>query len=206
MQTAISKHLTMNTHDDPHDPVEEPDKGEQWTRADVIEAIIAVLAFVAVVLNAGLWYSQQSNFRRQTRAWVGLTGGLSINIRANETGRITLTVKNTGPTPALNTSIQFWHDVKARGQAVSFQVPAPLPMASRSVIFPGETRVANINVVRDFTPQEIGRLTSGDITIYVLGRITYEDVFDRSHTTDLCLFIREDLVRDGYCDQYNAAN
>jgi hypothetical protein len=50
-------------------------------------------------------------------------------------------------------------------------------------IMPGETYNASAILAEPVTPETAAAVERGDLRVYLLGRVEYEDVFRRSHTT-----------------------
>jgi hypothetical protein len=182
------------------------EQAAKWTRLEgashwavIIGSVIGALTIF--ILVESIRSTTHAN-RIEQRAWVSPIGNQLVTLRARQMGRITTVFSNSGQTPALNVVTQVWHDVKGIGQQIAFNQP-PLPKdASRSVLAPDSEITHDVIVYDTVTPNEIGVLQAGYGIIYILGRVTYDDVFGQSHWATFCLFVRPDLLRMGRCGQF----
>jgi len=53
---------------------------------------------------------------------------------------------------------------------------------------------------------DIANMNSGKFILYIAGKITYEDVFGRSHSTLFCQFLNPSLTVFNSCEHYNEAD
>ena len=83
--------------------IQEVGRREPWRRSDIIQAVGVASAILLLGLNAFLWFSQQSNFRNERRAWVGAIEGrmLAPEIAPGVIPSFEFILRNTGQTPAL---------------------------------------------------------------------------------------------------------
>jgi hypothetical protein len=56
------------------------------------------------------------------------------------------------------------------------------------------------------TESDIAALKSGDAVIYIFGKLSYDDVFGRTHHTTFGVYIGRDLKTVNTCQTYNEAD
>ena len=156
-------------------------------------------------------------FRLDQRAWVGPIE-MGINnppIRAGSTLVATVVLSNSGKTPALHlyalTSIYvFPKDVVLTPRYKVDKTDQP----SNSVIQPGMKEMITTLPVQSLSGSGAGVLSPGDFDdiqsgryiVYVYGKITYRDVFQREHTTKFCGFLNRNMTTLRACKTYNEAD
>lgn len=95
-------------------------------------------------------------------------------------------IRNTGATPALNMQASQHLDVVSvppTGVPHDFS-----PGSGRLVLGSNLARAIRVVGERPLTTEELQRVNSGKLRIYVTGTISYEDVFQRVHETEFCAF------------------
>jgi hypothetical protein len=143
--------------------------------------------------------------RTEQRAWVGIE-----DVKVTETSEgspigVTVWVRNTGKTPALNlknvTIIGRAYppdelsdtDFRLVDDGVDF---ARMP----GTLMPGAPVSVPVHTVYPMTAQRLDDIKSGREVLYVWGTIRYEDVFKRTHSTKFCVFAvpNVDLGKQGF--------
>jgi hypothetical protein len=156
-------------------------------------------------------------FRLDQRAWVGPIE-MGINDPPIRTGSrlvATVVLTNSGKTPALHlyalTSIYvFSKDVVLTPRYKVDKTDQP----SYSVLQPGMKELITTLPVETVSGSGAGVLSSGDFEdiqsgkyiVYVYGKITYRDVFQREHTTKFCGFLNRNMTTLRACKTYNEAD
>lgn len=145
--------------------------------------------------------------RLERRAWVGPTGRIDGRVDPVDQTRMRYDVyiSNTGFTPALDTTFQIGTRIRGTELGPVFDIP-PLPDdVGRAVVFPGSTMTSVIrtppltDAVRQGLQDEARKL-------YIVGRVSYEDIFGDPHTTEYCLVANRDLTSGAFCSDFNTAN
>jgi hypothetical protein len=129
--------------------------------------------------------------RLDQRAWVTTTTSqLAKPLVIGEKPLVTVSIINSGKTPALNVITGGDADISEELSDVNFNMPI-IRIKSKFVLGPGvtgKTTCEGLNPVVDQT--EIDDLKNGQrLRLYVRGVITYDDVFGRSHQTTFCAWI-----------------
>lgn len=149
-------------------------------------------------------------YRNDQRAWVGISGIQIPPLKPNE--QITVQV------PYINSGRSLALAVRTRSFATTSDVPirptefitahSSDPFRQPIVLFPGVPATSmSIVVPKDAATSLIGPVMAGYKHLYVLGEITYQDVFGRPHLTTFCGEYSpktpSNLVA---CGEYNTAN
>jgi hypothetical protein len=124
------------------------------------------------------------------RPWVGVDSVSVSPLRPYEKLSVTAMVRNTGRSPALNVAIVL-STSKAAGVAGSRPEFKECSGCPESALLPNSalTIDASINDAA-LTPGTINRLTTGEETIVLNGRIDYKDMAGQAHRTLVCLSYR----------------
>jgi hypothetical protein len=148
----------------------------------------------------------QDSFRDDQRAWIGILRVVPFSLKAGEPAKFSVIATNTGRTPAVHSHTYLTAQQIVKGTTLEFRYPSTPGVRSNSVVVPGGQVVLGPNKsTGPITKDEIDNITSGISTIYVYGRINYEDVFDRAHQTTFC-YVLTDTSTAIDCDQYNEAD
>jgi hypothetical protein len=161
----------------------------------VLAAFTTVLGAATIILARAtnrLVSGAQETAKRQLRAYVEAVPNNLVRHFASETLTISFKTKNTGLTPARN----------VRSYSIVGIMPIPLGIfnfppldetaltTSRTVIFPGRDFEQNSPGVL-LTDAQIDALgQSEDVGLYLISLILYEDFFDETHETRICVFTR----------------
>jgi hypothetical protein len=76
-------------------------------------------------------------------------------------------------------------------------------------MFPQATTIMMPKVVYAPTFKAIQAITRGTDILYLYGKITYTDTFNKAHETDFCVTLdatRQVFTSSKSCDPYNSAN
>jgi hypothetical protein len=161
-------------------------------------------------LDAGIEAS-----RNDQRAWVGPTSfalpecvqdNRPVFIAEGCEGRFGANVVNAGKTIA--------RKYTARVEAAIWPADAPfIPFyeevgaQSTSVIFPGMS-VTNYSggLMKGFNAAQVDGVKRGSVMVYFFGKLTYQDIFGKSHQTTFCVYVARDLRGLTGCSYYNEAD
>lgn len=161
-------------------------------------------------LNATL-----ENFRAEQRAWVGLKlitrGSLGIEgpfIQEGQKLDAKICILNSGKSLARKVKISMTaQDVPAGVDPIKKQRTSGFSnigvMQPEFMDFLTPPTIPAEGVA---TKSFIENITSGRKVIYLTGKITYEDTFQRPHFSTFCLQLRPDLSGFTACPFYNEAN
>jgi len=120
-----------------------------------------------------------------------------------------LQIKDTGKTPALDLSMLLPAEPPGRGLIRRFKfILAPL---NRGVLRSGGTLTGSLPLIKNpdmehaDVPNQatIDKMKSGDMRLFIFGRITYRHVFNVEHLANFCLYLCQDLNAFATCDVYN---
>jgi hypothetical protein len=151
--------------------------------------------------------------RNDQRAWVGQTdilppvftdGGKAVYFKDGERTRFTVFIVNSGKSPAKNVAQSTSY--RTLGSKIKFSPRYPGESDNRGVIQPGLRLALNPPETNRATRQMIETYASGENVLYLYGRITYDDIFDRPHQTTFCVYLLRDLANFTDCTTYNDAN
>jgi len=127
------------------------------------------------------------------RAWLSVTVAPYPNVHF-EVGKpldIRVTITNTGKTPALDVRSATYRTTINRRDSPSLTLPKPVytdkDYAMGGTVFPNSHTFGDL--VYLLTPEDVRRIDSMEVRIYVYGRIRYEDVFGSHHWVDFCTFL-----------------
>jgi hypothetical protein len=129
--------------------------------------------------------------RNEQRAWVGPTLWQPVNIAEKSDLQATVGLTNSGKTPALNVVVNHRYVPVRKGEELNpshdpDRIPLDEAKLTHSVIQPGALQ-REIGVFDDLpngaSADMVAKLKSGDVILYIYGRISYKDCFGRSHKT-----------------------
>jgi hypothetical protein len=155
-----------------------------WEKAAVVVALglLIVNIFLLHVTNKAATAAKDSvdlardNAHMDQRAWVAVSD-ISSNFRQDENWTVNLFFKNTGRTPAKNFVIWGAGEPVAKGQKpISEEIRLP----GRGVIAPDGIFHSNLSISGHYDWKAI------DLVIH--GRIDYDSVFGRGHSTKFCYY------------------
>jgi hypothetical protein len=149
----------------------------------------------------------RDTMRRDQRAWVGLLqmSGIPEKDKPYDVESI---LTNTGKTPAKKLVRLQRAIITARGTKFAPDYKAAMvdsPNPSVSILLPnqffrGTTRISEGKIL---LPTDIDSIEQGDKTIYVFGKVCYEDVFGKKHWERFCDFYDPRAKAYPACSEYN---
>ncbi|MEW6600932.1 MAG: hypothetical protein AB1499_08170 [Nitrospirota bacterium] len=161
------------------------------------------------------------NFRLEQRAWVGVEGVLppeykdgnkKIYVKSGQPMKTGVTIKNTGKTPALKiqsiVSMFYWMSNHKFVPTFDKQVKGA-ERPSTTVLQPGGTYILIAPPIPEegvINEADIANITNSRQILYIAGKITYEDVFNRQHSTFFCMYLTPTLTNFSHCNGHNEAN
>ena len=145
-------------------------------------AITAVATVLLAIVTGGLvWMARRqiTTTRAQLRAYVAVESG-QIRAVAGEPPKAQKTVRNYGQTPAYKFRL-----VGGLGMAESFEaLPPPTgdPRGTLGVLAPAGVFQWNMVAPVVLSAEAYGRLSAGQVTLFVYGEVYYEDAFGNRRT------------------------
>src|SRR5262249_23070812 len=148
------------------------------------------------------------------RAWIALgklDNARTVTVGGPESPEIMVPVKNYGKTPATAIVGVTVAEPVFRNSAPTFDYTKD-PWFRVGLIQPNIEHNTRLNPVRSrstgqpraITPDIAGALQTGDVLLYVHGRITYKDVFGYEHWVTFCESLRPPELKDwDLCDTNN---
>jgi hypothetical protein len=144
-----------------------------------------------IALNASINAS-----RTDQRAWASIKEiKLSKPLTVGRPAQISVTVINTGKTPALDTVLS---EVRIGPSETDRNRDLVVHDSEREVIAPNNTDTFFANATYD--DDSIRAILVGTIPIYIRGKFEYKDVFGATHTTAFCAYYPTDgsSIATGY--------
>jgi hypothetical protein len=170
-----------------------------------ITAVGAIAAIAYGMIAYGQWRDAHSNFLIDQRAWVGPTSVIQPEFKEPNSFSITTLIANTGKTPARNFRSKYSWNIILKDGPFQPNYDSLQGTLSNSVIFPNG-QLALISVPIRLDEANLNRVTvTGEAFLYVYGELTYDDIFQSTHTTHFCMFYDRSL-KPGTCSTYNDAN
>lgn len=156
-----------------------------WQLVDVSKE---TLSQSRTALNATI----QSSYRDQ-RAWVGVDS-ITGNVELGKPLIVTVQYRNTGKSPALKLITIASVEPVDKGKEPSFTYEPNLAgVLSSTVLQPNAIyrNILNAGGATNIAVTQVGydRIRSGDLVVFVYGKLTYEDIFSRSHRTTFCVYL-----------------
>jgi hypothetical protein len=163
-----------------------------WNVSDKIAAIAAGAAFLQFLALLATIRIMQKSAQRQLRAYVSGDPEFVVAFDESTPTSIRYAIRNVGQTPAL----------AMRQSAEIVLCPFPLPTGYQFspilsepsppiVLFPN-VPVIGVKESRLFSTAEIADIRNRIVKIYIIGRIEYQDVFRKRHSTTFCAGIDAD--------------
>jgi hypothetical protein len=141
------------------------------------------------------------------RAWVAPVEFPDPQIVPDTQVVLKAVVTNTGRTPALSVRTMTTTDTLPPGKPFKpiFE-DQPDQSKSLSVIMPNMRVVVSKTSAIEVTQAHIDILKSGGLRLFFYGKIDYDDIFGKPHTTTFCFLLKPSLKGAISCDTYNEAN
>jgi hypothetical protein len=146
--------------------------------------------------------------RIDQRAWVGPTGNVSLNLKPNEQVKFRIFLTNRGKTPALHLHSDMTGKSILTKTPITFTYPpfAPDALISESAVQPGEQFLMDSVGNPILEQSQIDAIKRGEVTLYIYGKLLYQDIFGEKHHTTFCYVIDRNLTDAKHCHQYNYAD
>jgi hypothetical protein len=142
--------------------------------------------------------------RRDQRAWVGAVRPLAPELKTGVKTHFGITLMNTGKTPARKAiSYVVARSVK-EGESLTISYPNPPPQKSVTILSPQMPMTTyDPNMTRTFTHDEVEDIKNKRVTVYLFGKVSYEDVSKQAHCLTFCYWLSSDLRLGHVCEIYN---
>lgn len=125
--------------------------------------------------------ASQNSFRLDQRAWIGPIDNPIIDWEAGKKFSVAIPVKNNGKTPGTNvTTVMALRALSQQKLPIFTDLDKPI---GHFVIQPGAVTYIKILSNGIINQADFDAIKSGDLTLWIYGRITYDDVFGRHHWT-----------------------
>lgn len=148
--------------------------------------------------------------RLDQRAWVGVPEAIDTKFNIDRPVETGVWIVNHGATPARNVYAQV--ALRSAMTAVGFKPVYPTRSTRSSVVVlqPGAKVRALINSATGdppfiLTTAILENIRAGSRTVWLHGRITYDDIFDHPHVTTFCFVVATTVDRFDVCGEYNDA-
>ena len=143
--------------------------------------------------------------RRDQRAWIAMVDIQGIP-EVGTMFSVNLVAQNSGKTFAKNLTMRAVIEIAQKGEEPDFSLEdsdAARKASPVSLLAPNADYVMDIELHKQTPPHEITQsdldgIRSGNLTIFVHGRMTYDDVFGCSHWTSFCTRLKPDLKYASY--------
>lgn len=178
------------------------------TGVTVAQVILTVLSLIAIIITLKHTGDQSKSAKRaiessertaikQLRAYVTVTDAIIENTDNEFLPVVQLSIKNAGQTPAYKVHIRFKYAAQQNGTP-SLKL-GPLRMNRQPDLGPGAELYRN-TIIPSFKWAAMNQRISANTHTFVLfGECTYEDAFEKSHTTEFRfhLPVHNGEVKDG---------
>ncbi len=151
--------------------------------------------------------------RLEQRAWISTLSIPKVKPEIGKQLNIPVAFKNNGKTPADNVTTLVYMSMVKKGERPIFSYKdISGQIISRGIMLPDDVRTVEIPMeweIRDklidgkLTKEMFDILNAGIETIYIYGKISYNDIFGESHWTTFCYIYDPS---DGYsitCEEHN---
>lgn len=182
-----------------------PPKRER-DRYKITTVALNVLILIVLAFQGWTLYQTVEISRNDQRAWVGAVDVSFPDVREGSALHATVLVTNSGRSPARNVEHDVCYNI---GPAADLFTPTyartEAAPPSISVLQPGAQ--VRLPVYRaPLTQQQAEDILSGQQTLYVFGRISYEDVFNTPHETTFGYSLVPSLSGWRHTNTYNTAD
>jgi hypothetical protein len=143
--------------------------------------------------------------RHDQRAWIALVDIQGIP-EVGTSFSVNLVAQNSGKTFAKNLTMRAVIEILKRGEEPDFSLEdtaAARKDSSVSLLAPNADYVMDIELRKQTPPHEITHfdldgIRSGNLTLFVHGRMSYEDIFGCPHWASFCTRLKPDLKYASY--------
>jgi len=178
-------------------------------KAIMAQQVIAQTGLVASQKNFEESSKNSENaFRDEQRAWVGALNAADVVIKEGEVPSFRVLVTNSGKTPALHLRSVVTAKSRPKGQTAPLVYP-PLTkgqLISDFVLQPNAQYSLISPPSAPLTKLQADLITSGDMILWIFGKIRYQDASRRVHHTKFCFVMSPDLKIAQPCNVYNEAD
>lgn len=156
------------------------------------------------------------HFRLEQRAWVGpvevspaeyAEGDKKVYVKEGQKIKGGIRFVNSGKTPALNVRNAYGFRYLKSGIAPSVTLKATeMPPGSTTIMQPGMSGYlypTPIPLERVISKTDIDDIINERVIVYIIGIITYDDIFKRNHSSKFCLRLKSDLTTFESCTTNN---
>jgi hypothetical protein len=153
--------------------------------------IVGIIQFVALIAQGLVFLftllEAKDTSKRELRAYIGIPE-CALKLEPADVPEGQVHVKNFGQTPAYN--VRQWTGIAIFPHPLTYDLPAPPEnlRQSNSSIYPGAHHINVAPVKQPLSPQICSILGKPECTVYVWGRVIYEDVFGREWSTHYRFF------------------
>jgi len=154
---------------------------DDWTLSDKIAVIATLVGFLQFIALVGTILVMRKSGERQLRAYLGVrAGGIRFGFSENQQVVAWVDIPNSGQTTAHNVCRYF--DVAVLEPDAD---PASAPQQPGSWAMVPQA-YWTLRKTIDVTDTELSEITAEPErkTVFVWGKVTYDDVFGRQHTTE----------------------
>lgn len=128
--------------------------------------------------------------RLEQRAWLGATQPSIGDFVADEMVQAVMPIKNSGNTPGFVSDSLGVIFKSPKGGDIDSHISRlrelTLNVPRETAVPPGAAIRFNVSISPTLTEDEIKLVKSGDLLLFLYGRIVYTDVSDSSHITEAC--------------------
>ncbi len=189
--------------DDPPVPPKPMTSFEKWT------LFLGFFGFGVLTIQTGL---TRDTMRLQARAWVSIPGVVGKNeIQVGAPLSVGVKITNSGSSPALKMRLRI--TIAEVPKTLISDLPRQMSdgqsVRSPAVLYPGQEVEGRTGYVNGeaISKALIDALACGDVKVFIYGRVDYEDVFGRAHSSKFCFDLGEDLKSPVSCEfPYATAN
>lgn len=162
------------------------DRTTNWIAIGALGA--SLLQFAALIITICV---MRESTRQQLRARASVSAKTVLNFGANQRTTIILPIKNGGPTPALNVTVDFRIKALPNPLPADFKLPTTNGADNtRFTVFADGQDELRLNMADEDLPTtaEVAEVFSGAKNLHIWGTVSYEDVFGKVHTTEINSF------------------
>lgn len=180
----------------------------QALKANKIQADAAMVqadaAERAVAIAEKSFAETVKNFQLDQRAWVGPLEIPTTKITAGPV-RFNVIFMNSGKSPAIKLQAFLSGGFIYSAEKFSPHYGRIETVTSATIIHPG-MRVRLPSTEMPFTQERIDAMIAGNLTFYLFGKFSYEDIFREKREGTFCVYIRGNLENIYWCPTYNESN
>jgi hypothetical protein len=147
----------------------------------------------------------KSSLEVSERARLGIEGVTAYAWVPDTKASVTVMIRNSGHSPASNVIAVIQAQARPSSLPPLEPLGDPKGRKSRSVIPPGSTQSVTL-VMPTLTAVQIAALRKGELILYVVGKVLYEDDFGHHHAVRFCSFHEAESDEWGLCFTGNEAS